>query len=67
MTLKRFVAILIAFVAIVLSSYLIFRGVVLDNAIEKVKSKVFERTGLRLEIGKAYFESFARVGADDVF
>jgi hypothetical protein len=67
MTLKRFAAILIAFIAIVVSSYLIFRGVVLDNAIDKVKSKVFERTGLRLEIGKTYFESFARIGAEDVY
>lgn len=67
MTLKRFLAILIAFVAIILSSYLIFRGVVLDNAIDKVKTKVFERTGLRLEIGKTYFESFARVGVEDVY
>lgn len=67
MTLKRAVAILIALAAIMFASFLLLRGIVLEKAISKVQQKVKSSLGVDLLIEKAYFESFARVGAEHIY
>ncbi len=61
MILKRFIGIALALIAALLALFLIFRGVLLENALDKVKAKISDQYHVNFNFKEAHFEGIARV------
>ncbi len=66
MKMKRFLIILIAFIMLSLTAFMLLRGYFLEKGIKKIQQKVADKYDAHLSIARTSFEGIARIALDQV-